>query len=155
MQTLESLLREAWVFRDLADDQLALIAGCGSNVHLEEDAVLFREGDAADVFYLIRDGVVALETYAPARGAITIETLEQGEVVGWSWLFPPYRWHFDARALTPIRATVFDGACLRNKCDADPGLGYQLMSRFAQVLIDRLQWTRLRLLDVYGDDRSR
>jgi CRP-like cAMP-binding protein len=155
MQALESLLREAPVFRGLADEQLALVAGCGSNVHIDEDAVLFREGDPADVFYLIRDGVVALETFALARGAITIETIESGEVVGWSWLFPPYRWHFDARALTPLRATVFDGACLRGKCEADPALGFELMSRFAQVLIERLQWTRLRLLDVYGDDRPR
>ncbi len=155
MQTIEDLLREAPMFGSLADDQLALVAGCGSNVHIEEDTVLFREGDAADVFYLIRDGVVALETFAPARGAIMIETLEAGELVGWSWLFPPYRWHFDARALAPVRATVFDGTCLRGKCEADVGLGYELMSRFAQVLIERLQWTRLRLLDVYGDDRAR
>ncbi len=82
-----------------------------------------------------------------------IETIEAGEVIGWSWLFPPYRWHFDARALAPVRATRFDGACLRGKCEADPALGYDLMSRFAQVLIERLQWTRLRLLDVYGDGR--
>jgi CRP/FNR family cyclic AMP-dependent transcriptional regulator len=155
MQTVEDLLREAPLFGSLADDQLALVAGCGSNVHIDENAVLFREGDAAEVFYLIREGVAALETFAPARGAITIETLEEGEVIGWSWLFPPYRWHFDARAITPIRATVFDGACLRGKCEADPVLGFELMSRFAQVLIERLQWTRLRLLDVYGDDRPR
>ncbi|HVR13489.1 MAG TPA: hypothetical protein VMS41_06900, partial [Gaiellaceae bacterium] len=72
------------------------------------------------------------------------------EVLGWSWLFPPHRWHFDARALTAMRATAFDAACLRGKCDQDPKLGYDLMSRFAQVLIERLQWTRLRLLDIYG-----
>ena len=82
METLETLLRDVPVFSGLADDQLALVAGCGSNVHIDEDAVLFREGDAADVFYLIRDGVVALETFTPARGSITIETLEAGEVAG-------------------------------------------------------------------------
>ena len=74
-------------------------------------------------------------------------------MVGWSWLFPPYRWHFDARALSHVRATAFDGACLRGKCEDDPALGYDLMKRFAQVLIERLQWTRLRLLDVYGERR--
>jgi CRP-like cAMP-binding protein len=87
----------------------------------------------------------------PTRGAVVIETLEAGEVVGWSWLFAPYRWHFDARALSLVRATSFDGACLRGKAESDPKLGYELMSRFAQVMIRRLQWTRLRLLDVYGD----
>ena len=155
METIDSLIRDAPVFRGIEPDQLDLIAGCASNVHFDEDAILFREGDPADTFYLVRHGSIALETFVPARGAITIETLEAGEVVGWSWLFAPYRWHFDARALVPVRATAFDGACLRGKCEADPTLGYELMSRFAQVLIERLQWTRLRLLDVYGDGSGR
>ena len=150
METLDALIRDAPVFAGLADEHLELVAGCGSNVRFDEDAVLFRDGDPADVFYLVRQGSIALETFVPARGPVTIETIEAGEVVGWSWLFPPYRWHFDARALTLVRATAFDGACLRDKCAADPALGYELMSRFAQVLIERLQWTRLRLLDVYG-----
>ncbi len=72
-------------------------------------------------------------------------------MLGWSWLFAPYRWHFDARALTAVRATASTRACLRQKCDEDPALGYELMGRFAQVVIERLQWTRLRLLDVYGN----
>jgi CRP/FNR family cyclic AMP-dependent transcriptional regulator len=152
METIEALLREAPIFAGLQPDQLALLAGCASNVHFDPGGVLFREGDEADTFYLVRGGSVALELFVPARGPITIETLESGEVAGWSWLFPPYRWHFDAKALTAVRATAFDGACLRGKCDADPALGYELMSRFAQVLIERLQWTRLRLLDLYGRD---
>src|SRR5512142_2553329 len=130
METIDALLREVPVFRGLEPAQLELIAGCGSNVHFDQGAVLFREGDAADIFYLVRHGTVALETYVPARGPAMIETLQPGEVVGWSWLFPPYRWHFDARALTDLRATAFDGACLRGKADADPRLGYDLMSRF-------------------------
>jgi CRP/FNR family transcriptional regulator, cyclic AMP receptor protein len=150
VETIDALLREVPVFHGLEPAQLELIAGCGSNVHFDQGAVLFREGDPADTFYVVRHGTVALETYVPARGPAIIETLEAGEVVGWSWLFSPFRWHFDARALTPVRATAFDGACLRGKCDEDTKLGYTLMSRFAQVLIERLQWTRLRLLDLYG-----
>jgi CRP/FNR family cyclic AMP-dependent transcriptional regulator len=150
MKTIENLLAEVPLFRGLQPEELALLAGCASNVQFEVGTVLFREGDPADFFYAVRHGTVALELFVPARGAVTIETLEAGEVVGWSWLFPPYRWHFDAKALTAIRATAFDGACLRAKCEQDPRLGYDLMSRFAQVLIERLQWTRLRLLDVYG-----
>jgi CRP/FNR family transcriptional regulator, cyclic AMP receptor protein len=151
MEAIDTLLRASPVFEGLEPDALSLIAGCASNVHFDQGAVLFREGDSADTFFLIRHGTVALELFVPARGSAVIETIEAGEVVGWSWLFPPYRWHFDARALTQLRATAFDGACLRGKCDDDPALGYELMSRFAQVLIERLQWTRLRLLDVYGD----
>ena len=76
--------------------------------------------------------------------------MEAGEVFGWSWLFPPYRWHFDVQALDLTRALVFDGQCLRAKCEADHDLGYALMQRFAQVIVQRLQATRLQLLDLYG-----
>jgi CRP-like cAMP-binding protein len=150
METIDALLRDVPVFHGLEPAALELIAGCGSNVHFEQGAVLFREGDPADTFYVVRHGSVALETYVPARGPAMIETLEAGEVVGWSWLFPPHRWHFDARALSLVRATSFDGACLRGKCEADHELGYQLMRRFAGIALGRLQATRLQLLDVYG-----
>ena len=155
LQPLERLLAEVPVFEGLDAGAMRLIAECAGNVRFERGERIMRRGEPADAFYLVRHGSVALETYVPARGAITIETLEIGEVLGWSWLFPPYRWHLDARALTLVRATAFDGACLRDKCRRDPALGYELMSRFAQILIERLQWTRLRLLDVYGDDDRR
>jgi CRP-like cAMP-binding protein len=150
MKTIETNLQDVKHFQGLTPDELELIAGCGSNVRFREGELLFRDGAEASTFYLIRHGIVALETFVPARGPVTIETLEAGEIVGWSWLFPPYRWHFDARALSLVRATSFDGACLRAKCESDSRLGYDLMSRFTQIVIDRLQWTRLRLLDVYG-----
>jgi CRP-like cAMP-binding protein len=152
MRRLETVLAEVPLFEGMDAERLELLAGCASNVHFEPGEVLFREGDEANAFYVIRGGTVALETFVPARGGMTIETIDAGEVVGWSWLFPPYRWHFDARALVHVRATALDGACLRGKCDDDPALGYDLMRRFAQVMIERLQWTRLRLLDVYGRD---
>jgi CRP/FNR family cyclic AMP-dependent transcriptional regulator len=148
--TLAEILADAPFFAGLRADTIDLVAGCGSNVQFEPGALIFREGDQADAFYLLRHGSIAIEAYAPNSGPLVIETLEAGDVLGWSWLFEPHRWHFDAHALTAVRATAFDGACLRGKCDADPQLGYELVSRFAQTLIERLQWTRLRLLDVYG-----
>jgi CRP-like cAMP-binding protein len=148
------VLADVPFFAGLRASELELLAGCAKNVHFAQGDVLFREGDPANAFYVVRGGSVALETFAPARGGMTIETIDAGEVIGWSWLFAPYRWHFDARALSPVRATAFDGECLRGKCEQDPALGYDLMKRFAQVLIERLQWTRLRLLDVYGDGRA-
>jgi CRP/FNR family transcriptional regulator, cyclic AMP receptor protein len=151
VETIDQLLQHAPVFAGLEHSQLEFIAGCARNVTFAADHRLFREGDPADTFYLVRHGSVALETFVPARGSITIETIGPGEVVGWSWLFAPYRWHFDARTLVPVRATWFDGACLRGKCHDDPALGFELMTRFAHVMIERLQWTRLRLLDLYGD----
>jgi CRP/FNR family transcriptional regulator, cyclic AMP receptor protein len=150
MQTIEEELAHHPFFAGIDPRFVAVIAGCGSNVQFEQDVDIFRESEQADRFYVIRHGRLALETDAPHLGRLIIETIEAGEVLGWSWLFPPYRWHFDAKALTAIRATAFDGACLRSKCQEDPELGYDLMSRFAQVLMERLQWTRLRLLDVYG-----
>jgi len=150
---LDEILADVRFLAGMSADELALLAGCASNVHFDEGEILFREGDAANSFYVVRHGSVALELHVPARGGLTIETIEAGEVLGWSWLFPPYRWHFDARALSSVRATAFDGECLRGKCEQDPALGYDLMKRFAQVLMERLQWTRLRLLDVYGDGR--
>jgi CRP/FNR family cyclic AMP-dependent transcriptional regulator len=151
METIEAVLREAPLFEGLSAEQLETIAGCGTNVQFGAGDLLFKDRDPAECFYVLRHGSVALETFVPTRGAVVIETIDVGEVVGWSWLFAPYRWHFDARAGSLVRATSFDGVCLRAKCESDPKLGYELMSRFAQVMIRRLQWTRLRLLDVYGD----
>jgi CRP-like cAMP-binding protein len=151
MQTLDELLTRSAVFDGLDEAQLDLIAGCGHIEAIPEGDRLFREGDAADTFFLLRRGRVALTTHVPGRGDVVIETLEAGEVIGWSWLFEPYRWHFDARVVEAAGVIAFDGACLRGKCEADHTLGYELMRRFAQVMIDRLQHTRTRLLDVYGN----
>ena len=150
METLDELIAHAPVFAGLGSEDLTLIAGCAQNVGFDDGQLLFREGEPADTFYVVRRGRVSLELHTPERGGLVIDTIEPGEVVGWSWLFEPYVWHFDARAAGPLRAIAFDGACLRGKCEDDKELGYELMKRFAQVMIDRLQHARVRLLDVYG-----
>jgi CRP-like cAMP-binding protein len=150
VQTIAELITASPVFAGLAPEHLDLIAGCAQNAGFEEGQLLFREGDEADTFYVVRRGRVALELHTPERGGLVIETADPGDVVGWSWLFRPYRWHFDARAAEDVRAIAFDGACLRGKCEEDAELGYVLMQRFAQVMIDRLQHMSFRLLDVYG-----
>ena len=155
MRTIDTLIHDVPVFQGLSDQALELVSGCASNVRFADGEVLFREGDDADVFYVIRHGRVALETFVPARGPVTIETLDPGEVIGWSWLFPPYRWHFDAVALELTRVITFDGECLRHKCESDHELGYHLMSRFASIAIEDLQRTRLQLLDIYGHPAAR
>jgi CRP/FNR family transcriptional regulator, cyclic AMP receptor protein len=150
MKAMDALIAELPAFARLAPAQLELIAGCATNVRAGAGEHLFREGQQADVFYALRHGSLALELHVPARDAVTIDTLHDGDLVGWSWLFPPYRWEFDGRVREDTALISFDGACLRGKCDADHELGYELMSSFAQVIIARLQATRLRLLDVYG-----
>jgi CRP/FNR family transcriptional regulator, cyclic AMP receptor protein len=150
METLEPLLAAHPFFADLDPRFLQVVAGCAANGRFPAGTFLGREGEPANQFYLLRHGKVALQIHLPDRGALTIETLEAGEVLGWSWLFPPYRWHFDAQALELTRALVFDGQCLRAKCEADYDLGYALMQRFAHIMLLRLQATRLQLLDLYG-----
>lgn len=151
MGTLDSILAEHPFLKGLAPPQIELIAGCASNIRFNKGDYIFREDEEADRFYLIRHGLVALDVFVPQRGPVTIDTIQEGEVLGWSWLFPPYRWHFDARALQLTRAVAFDGKCLREKCEKDSHLGYELVMRFSQIIMQRLQSARLQLLDLYGD----
>lgn len=148
---IESLLKDNPLFQGLPESDLQVIAGCASNVKFDPGDFLFREGRQANAFYLIRYGKVSVEFFAPGRGPITIQTPDEGDVIGWSWLYPPHEWSHDARALTLTRAIAFDAKCLRAKCDADPRLGYELMKRFARLVHERLESTRLQLLDLYGD----
>ncbi len=150
MRRFDAILPEQPFFKDMDPQLLDIIAGCASNVRFAADDWIFQEGENAAQFYLIRHGKVALKAFVPGRGEVTIETIGEGEVLGWSWLFPPYRWHFSARALELTRAIAFDGVCLRTKAEANHDLGYELLKRFSQTIIERLQATRLQLLDVYG-----
>lgn len=127
-----------------------LLGGCAVNAHFSAGDYLFKAEGPADTFYLLRGGDVALELRMPGRGKLTVQTVHSGHVVGASWILPPYRWRFDARAVDDVRATGVDAACLRKKCDADPSMGYQVMQRFLPIVADRLQSTRLRLLDLYA-----
>ena len=147
---IPDLLRHHPFFAGLDEAALAFIAGCCANVRFEASQHVFREGEPADAFYVVRAGRVAIEVVAPARGGLVIDSVGAGEVLGFSWLFPPYRCQFDARALEPVRAVSVDAICLRAKCDEDPGLGYVLMQRIAGVMRQRLQSARLRLLDLYA-----
>ena len=151
---IRDLLAAHPFFAGLPGTDLDLIAGCGTNVHFRPGEMLFAEGEPADRFFVLRRGRVAIETHMPQRPAIVLATHGSGDVVGWSWLFPPYRWAFGARAVEDTSAIALDGACLRAKCDDDGDLGYRLMRRFARLLTDELAATRLQLLDLYGDPRG-
>lgn len=150
MQSIAQYLAEHPFFMGLDDATLATIAGCARNVHLRENEFLIREGEAANTFYAVRSGRVSIELRGPTGKAVVIDSAQEGEIVGWSWLIPPNRWKFDARATTDVSAVAFDGACLRGKCEADPVLGYALLHRVAQVMDRRLESARVRLLDMYG-----
>lgn len=137
----------------LPGDVVDLVTGCARNVAFTTGDLLLAEGEAADTLYLLRRGRVAIEVHQPGRGAMVVETVGPGDPLGWSWLFPPYRCHFDARALEPVGAIAVDAACLRGKAESDPAFGYALMTRVSAVILDRLQATRIRLLDLYSNPK--
>ena len=133
-------------FEGMKPEHLEDIAGCATEATFETDQILFREGEPANKFYLIQSGRVALEAHEPADGTVSVQELGAGEVLGWSWLLPPFVWHFQARALEPTGAVVLDGAHLLIAAERNGNFGYELMKRVAQVLIHRLQATRKQLL---------
>ena len=121
-------------------------------MHIQFDAGQFilHEGDEANNFYVIRHGKIAIKLFSAERGSLTIQTIGEGEVLGWSWLIPPYRWRFDAQAIEITRAVALDARCLRNKCEQDHDLGYELLKRFSSIVAHRLEAICLQLLDVYS-----
>jgi CRP/FNR family cyclic AMP-dependent transcriptional regulator len=154
METLERVLKEHPFLKELEPRLLKILVGCASNVVFQPGEFLFREGDEANSFYFIRSGKVMIETFIPEKGAVGIQSRGAGEVTGWSWLVPPYRWHFDARAVELTRAIALDGKCLRGKFDKDHDLGYAMMKKFAAVIADRLDATRMQLMDIYGPQKK-
>ena len=149
IEPLHTLLREHPFFSGLEEPDIEFIAGCGRNVVFEPGEYLFHQGEDADKMFIVRHGRVALEIVAPGREPVVLDSPEAGDVIGFSWLFPPYRWQFDGRALEPVRAVALDGVCLRGKCEEDKRLGYELMKRVASIVLRRLQSARLRLVDMY------
>ena len=129
MITIESILKEHSFFKDLPSKYFDFIVGCASNVVFKKGEVILKEGQSEDKFYVIRGG---------------------GDILGWSWLIPPYRYRFSAEAVENTRAVVLDGKCLRGKCEKNSDLGYELLKRLMSVFTQRLEATRLQLLDVYS-----
>ena len=151
METLEPIVAEQPLFKGLKPEHIRLIAGCAANARFEAGQFMGRAGEPADRFWIIRQGHVALEIHAPGRGPLTVQSIGENDVVGWSWLVPPYQLRFDVHALSSTRVLAIDGKCLRGKFAKDPELGYELMQRFSQVILRRLEAMSIQLLDLYGD----
>ena len=150
MKRLGEVIAEHPFFAALAPAPLAVVTGCADLAVYKGGDFLFKCGGAAQHFFLLRHGCVALELPCPGKAPYRLQTVGPGEILGWSWLFPPHESQFDARAVGDARVIRFDGACLRGKCDADPALGYSLVKRFARVMVQRFADARLQLIDVYG-----
>jgi CRP/FNR family cyclic AMP-dependent transcriptional regulator len=127
-------------------DQLAALAETASDVSFPAGHRLFEDGGNAARCWLIQSGCVALDLHVPGEGRVRVETIGMGELLGWSWLFPPFEWAFGAVTVGAVEAFEFDGRAVRACCATDPGLGYELTQRVARVIASRLQATRVRLI---------
>lgn len=150
VEGLDAVLGEHPFFTEFDESYRALVAGCAANLVVPANAYVYREGEPADHFYLIRTGRVAIEVFVPGKAPIIVETLGSGDLMGWSWLVPPFRCSFDARAVELSRLISLDAACLRGKMEEDPVLGYELYKRFSPVIAARVAAARRQMIDMYG-----
>ncbi len=128
--------------------QLALLTDCAMVVRFAAGQVIFREGELANRFYLIESGRVVLESNGRLAKPVVIDSVGAGDLLGWSWMFPPHAWHFTARAVKPTAAIFFYGTILREYCERDHSLGYELFRRMSAVMVRRLQAARARMLAI-------
>jgi CRP-like cAMP-binding protein len=149
MESLKVRISGHSFLRGVPAQYLEILTDCACEREFEPGAIIFREGDIADRFYLIESGRIALESEVHPRGRLAVQELGPADVLGWSWLFPPYVWHFQARAIEPTHAICFNGAHLLIACERNHEFGYDLMKRLAQVLIRRLQATRKQLVRLH------
>ena len=148
-QTLQGVLERHPFLEGLRPDLLALMTGCAKNRRFEPGEYVTRESDDADRFFLIRTGKVAAQVRGASGAPLTIHTLGRGDVVGWSWLVAPHRYRCDTVAMEATTAFELDGRCLREKCEANSQLGYELFKRVSASLAHRIEDLQLQLLDVY------
>ena len=133
-------------FEGMSEAHLEILAECAERIEFRAGETIFRRGEPASRFYLIEEGAVSVEIKEADSGTIFIQTLGTGEELGWSWLFAPHQWRFDARAIKPTRAIYFYGSWLRELCEESPEFGYELMRRMVRVVVTRLHATREQLV---------
>lgn len=149
-----SMLSPTRISASLSAEHRSRLMALARDVHFPEGARLFSEGAYADRFWIVRSGAVTLDIQVPGRGAVVIDSLGHGELVGWSWLFPPYRWQLGAEAMTPVRTHEFDAPTMLRMMDADPVFASSVNHWVGRVLSHRLQAARIRLLDLYAPHGS-
>ncbi|MFZ5449680.1 MAG: cyclic nucleotide-binding domain-containing protein [Thermodesulfobacteriota bacterium] len=150
METMAPILAAHPFFKGLESRYLDLVMECASRQTFKPGEFLCRDEEEATKFYVIYHGRVSVEIYRPRRGPVTIQSLGEGEVLGWLWFDRPYHWHFDAKALELTRVISLDVAGLRNKCGQDHDFGFEIMRRYAHHLAVQFRVTKLQLSDMYG-----
>jgi len=153
MSNLETAIAEHPFTQGLNPRYLHLLTGCATYERFGVQQEIFHESFAADHFYLIQSGHIALQTFIPGQGATTIETIGAGDTLGWSWLFPPHSWHFTAVSLEPTETVTLCARTLREEMEENHDFGYEIAMRVSRVILDRLQATRVRMLELYDVPR--
>jgi CRP/FNR family cyclic AMP-dependent transcriptional regulator len=148
-EDLSEIMHQHPFLAGLSSEHMQTLIGCASNVRFDDDSTIFQEGQIANKFYLIRTGRVALQVDVPGKEPLRIQTVGPGQILGWSWLISPFRWHFSGIVVLETRAIALDGQCLRTKCEKDVAFGYEMLKRLSQVMERRLDATRLQLIDLY------
>jgi CRP/FNR family transcriptional regulator, cyclic AMP receptor protein len=149
MNIIYDALAEQPFFEGYSEHELQNLSQCARRSMFHVGAEIFEEGGRADRFWVIQRGAVRLYVHVPGKGAVPVETLGPQAVLGWSWLFAPYRWNFGAKAVESSQTIEFNAARVRELCDTHPEFGYDLTLRFMKVVVDRLRHTRRRLVDLY------
>jgi CRP/FNR family cyclic AMP-dependent transcriptional regulator len=149
-ETLEPYLSDHPFLKGMPKNYIEEMVGCASNVRFDEGQYVFREGDESTHFYFIRHGKLAIELFRPNKGALVVQTLGPGDVLSWSWLFPPHYRNLDCRAVELTRAIALDGKCMLEKLNQDRDLALEIMKRFSHIMEQELEALRLNLADMYG-----
>lgn len=148
--SIEKFLSRHEFFQGLEEDDIRFLAGAAQVKALDKDEVLFRFDAPADRFYLLREGRVSIEIAAIEGPPLELQRLEPGALLGWSWLIPPYRWSFQARAEEPGEVIEFDGKAVLERCESNPAFGYQLLKRFSSLMSQRLEYARRKMMDEWN-----
>jgi CRP-like cAMP-binding protein len=147
MQSIENYLSAHSFFSGLEDDFMKFLSDSARETRIKEGDVLFRQGKPADKFYLLRRGQVSVQVPALVGPTLELQVLGEDQMLGWSWLIPPYRWNFQARALEDSELLEFDGSAILARCEEDPKFGYELFKRFAALMSERLDSARQKIMD--------
>ncbi|HEY8521609.1 MAG TPA: cyclic nucleotide-binding domain-containing protein [Gammaproteobacteria bacterium] len=149
-RSVEARIAASPLFSGLPADDIAFLARHAKLRTLEPGEVLFRYGERARHFYLVESGHVTVEVAAVSGPALELQNLGPGLTLGWSWLIPPHKWNFQARAQTAAEVIEFDGEALRARCEQDPRFGYEVLKRFAALMSERLEFARRKMMEAWN-----
>ncbi len=150
MENIINSIAEKPFFRDLKHEYIEFLALNSVKKEFNPFDFIFKIGESADHFYLVEKGSVAIELFSSEKGVIRIQTIGEGDILGWSWMLPPYKWHFEARTVEDTTLICFDGKKVLQECEKNQGFGYEILKRYMVVMAERLEASRFQLLDVYG-----